>query len=127
MPSPEALLSVALDMSASMPSHARAQRLVDAARRALGSDAAALLRVRDDELEPIAETGLSADLLGRRLRIAEHPRLREICESRGPVRFDPRSDLPDPPHVADFAGVLCRRIAWRYIDEADGQLELVAP
>ncbi|MCA8949144.1 MAG: nitric oxide reductase transcriptional regulator NorR [Planctomycetes bacterium] len=96
MPSPEALLSVALDMSASMPSHARAQRLVDAARRALGSDAAALLRVRDDELEPIAETGLSADLLGRRLRIAEHPRLREICESRGPVRFDPRSDLPDP-------------------------------
>ena len=35
--------------------------------------------------------------------------------------------VPDPPHVADFAGVLCRRIAWRYIDEADGQLELVAP
>lgn len=96
MPSFEALLSVALDMSASMPSEARSQRLVESARRALGSDAAALLRARGDELEPIAESGLSPDLLGRRFRIAEHPRLQHICAAHGPVRFDPRSDLPDP-------------------------------
>ncbi|MCA8978231.1 MAG: nitric oxide reductase transcriptional regulator NorR [Planctomycetes bacterium] len=95
-PSLEALLPVALDMSASMPTAARAQRLVDAARDALGSDAAALLRVRDDMLEPIAETGLSPDLLGRRLRMAEHPRLQRICAAPGPVRFDADSDLPDP-------------------------------
>ncbi|MCB9918368.1 MAG: nitric oxide reductase transcriptional regulator NorR [Planctomycetes bacterium] len=92
----EVLLSVALDISVSMPAEARAQRLVDAVRTALGSDAAALLRLRGDVLEPIAGAGLSADLLGRRFKIAEHVRLQQICAASGPLRFDANSDLPDP-------------------------------
>lgn len=92
----ELLLPVALDMSEHLPPALRAQRLVDAARAALGSDATALLRVRDRELVPVAESGLSPDLLGRRFALAEHPRLQAICASDQPVRFDSDSPLPDP-------------------------------
>ena len=58
----ESLLPVALDMSQHLPAQRRAQRLVDAARKTLGSDAVALLRVQGDELVPIAESGLSCPI-----------------------------------------------------------------
>jgi len=90
------LLPIALDISASLSSEDRSSRLVDAVRRALPCDAAALLRLEGDELVPIASHGLSEDVLGRRFRRTEHPRLDIICSTEGPTLFPADSPLPDP-------------------------------
>jgi anaerobic nitric oxide reductase transcription regulator len=92
----DALHGIVLDMTASLSAEDRARRLVDAVRRALSCDATALLRARDGVLVPIAESGLSADLLGRRFTIADHPRLARICAEAAPVLFAADSPLPDP-------------------------------
>ena len=96
LPDLDVFLSIALDMTASLSSADRAQRLVDAVRKALPCDVAALLRARGELLVPVAESGLSPDLLGRRFKIADHPRLQRICASEVPVVFAPDSALPDP-------------------------------
>jgi anaerobic nitric oxide reductase transcription regulator len=62
----------------------------------LPCDAVALLRLEDDVLIPLAVQGLSADTLGRRFRVAEHPRLKILLEHSGPTRFSTDCDLPDP-------------------------------
>jgi anaerobic nitric oxide reductase transcription regulator len=90
------LLPIALDMTASLSSADRAQRIVDAARRALRCDAVALLRAQGEELVPVATRGLAADVLGRRFPLADHPRLAEVSRSEEPVRFAADSVLPDP-------------------------------
>lgn len=95
-PSTDALLAIALDMTASLSAEDRAGRLVRAVQRALSCDAVALLRARGRELLPVAEVGLSADLLGRRFAIADHPRLAQICAASAPVVFDGDSAMPDP-------------------------------
>lgn len=98
MPGPtlDVLLSIARDLTASFPSQERAQRLVDAVHRALPCDATALLRAQGQDLVPVAQLGLASDLLGRRFRTAEHPRLAAICSAAEPVLFAAESKLPDP-------------------------------
>jgi anaerobic nitric oxide reductase transcription regulator len=90
------LLPIALDMSASLTSADRAQRLVDAVMRALPADAAVLLRADGRELVPLAARGVSADVLGRRFSRDLHPRLDIICRSASPTVFPSDSSLPDP-------------------------------
>jgi anaerobic nitric oxide reductase transcription regulator len=90
------LLAIALDMTMSLSSEDRAQRLVRAVQRALPCDAVTLLRASGEELVPIAEIGLSPDLLGRRFRVADHPRLTQICAAADPIVFAGDSNLPDP-------------------------------
>jgi len=95
-PPTDPLLAIALDMTASLSAEDRAQRLVRAVQKALPCDAVTLLRARGDELVPIAEIGLSPDLLGRRFAIADHPRLQQICAAPEPIVFAGDSTLPDP-------------------------------
>jgi anaerobic nitric oxide reductase transcription regulator len=95
-PDPDPLLAIALDMTASLSSKDRAERLVRAVQKALPCDAVTLLRTRGDELVPIAQIGLSPDLLGRRFLLADHPRLAQICASPEPIVFAGDSALPDP-------------------------------
>jgi anaerobic nitric oxide reductase transcription regulator len=90
------LLPIALDMSASLPSADRAQRLVDAVMRALPADAAVLLRADGSDLVPLAARGVSPDVLGRRFSRDAHPRLDIICRSKSPTFFPSDSSLPDP-------------------------------
>ncbi len=92
----DALLPIALDMTRSLSAEDRAQRLVDTVQAALPCDAAALLRARGDTLVPVAERGLSPDLLGRRFALTDHPRLERICRADEPVVFRSDSPLPDP-------------------------------
>src|SRR5690606_39649015 len=70
-------------------------RLLTARQRIFPCDAAALLQLRDAELQPRAVIGLSEDALGRRFVLAEQPRLSRILLSREPVRIDDDA-LPDP-------------------------------
>lgn len=91
-----ALASLAADLTAALSSEARHQRLLSVLHRVIPYDAAALLRLDGDALIPVATEGLSADTLGRRFLLSEHPRLSQICESARPIHFPSDCDLPDP-------------------------------
>jgi len=90
------LLGLALDLTTSLPSVDRHERLVRSLAGALPCDSAALLRRQGEDLVPVAVHGLRADAVGRRFPRAEHPRLDAICAAPGPVQFPPDSPLPDP-------------------------------
>lgn len=92
----EPLLSIAVDLTASLVSGDRLQRLVDAVRAAIPCDAAAVLALNGDELIPLAVHGLAPEVLGRRFSRSEHPRLDIILARQAPVRFAADSRLPDP-------------------------------
>ncbi|RMQ44333.1 Anaerobic nitric oxide reductase transcriptional regulator [Pseudomonas cichorii] len=98
MPHPllHALVPLVADLSRELPQEERYRRLLLALRQMLPCDAVALLKLEDDVLVPLAVDGLSPDTLGRRFRVQEHPRLRILLESEGPVRFSMDCDLPDP-------------------------------
>jgi anaerobic nitric oxide reductase transcription regulator len=95
-PPDDTLLAIALDMTASLSSRDRLDRLVATVARALPCDAVVLLRASGDELIPIAQRGLSNDVFGRRFARAEHPRLDVLCRAAGPTLFPESSSLPDP-------------------------------
>lgn len=95
-PSLAELLPIARDMTASLSQADRFRRLVDVVGRLLPCDAVVLLGLERAELVPLAALGLSADGLGRRFPIADHPRLAAITASAGPVLFAADSKLPDP-------------------------------
>ncbi|MGL6121836.1 MAG: nitric oxide reductase transcriptional regulator NorR [Shewanella sp.] len=92
----EALLQIALDLQLGISHHDRFQRLINSVRTLFVSDASALLRYERGQFIPLAIDGLSADTLGRRFRLTEHPRLEAIARAGNVVRFPADSDLPDP-------------------------------
>lgn len=92
----DVFLAILADLSREMPPRERYTRLVDGVRRHFPCDAVALLRLKDQQLRPLAVNGLSDDTLGRRFEVDEHPRLARILMSREPVRFPADSELPDP-------------------------------
>ncbi|MFG0316491.1 MAG: nitric oxide reductase transcriptional regulator NorR [Planctomycetota bacterium JB042] len=92
----DTLLTIATDLTASLPADDRRRRVVEAVRRALPCDAATLLRVDGDVLVPLAAHGLSPDVFGRTFPRRENPRLDVICRADGPTIFPPESTLPDP-------------------------------
>jgi anaerobic nitric oxide reductase transcription regulator len=94
--SAQALLQIALDLSASLPFEQLYQRLINAVSRVFPCDAAALMMLQDDYLLPVALHGLAPELIGRRFMPSEHPRLDSILRSRTPVRFAANAELPDP-------------------------------
>lgn len=90
------LLDIALDLTRSLSTHERFERLVTAARKAFPCDAAAIMRLDRGQLAPVAISGLPADILGRRFDAASQPRLAAILRSREPVRFAADDPRPDP-------------------------------
>ncbi len=95
-PTLDDLLPIALDITASLTSQDRSNRLVAAVRRALPCDAVALLRLEGSTLVPVAAQGLSSDVMGRRFPRFDHPRLDIICSNEEPTIFPADSSLPDP-------------------------------
>jgi len=83
----QAIIPLVADIAREMPSAERYRRLLEALRVLLPCDAAALLRLQDDWLLPLAVDGLSGDTLGRRFRVAEHPRFAALLEAVGLLRF----------------------------------------
>jgi anaerobic nitric oxide reductase transcription regulator len=95
-PAPPALVQIAVDLTRSLCSNDRYQRLLTAVRSVLPCDATALLALRGGELVPLAAHGLLPQVMGMRFRLDEHPRLERIVGSDGPVRFPADSKLADP-------------------------------
>lgn len=92
----DAIVPLVTDLTADLPEDERFRRLLTGLRSVLPCDAAALLRLEGDQLRPMAVDGLSTDTLGRRFRVADHPRLRALLEATGPLRFAADCGLPDP-------------------------------
>ena len=90
------LLPLLDDLSRDLPETEHYRRLLSALQTFLPCDAIALLRLEGDRLVPLAARGLSADILGRRFRVSEHPRLAALLEQREVIRFAADCELPDP-------------------------------
>jgi anaerobic nitric oxide reductase transcription regulator len=91
----EPLMASALDLCANLAAEDRYRRLLEALRRVVPYDAAALLRLDHGVLVPAATAGLAPEATRRGFDPAEHPRLQRILATQGPVRFEDTS-LPDP-------------------------------
>ncbi|TWD99212.1 anaerobic nitric oxide reductase transcription regulator [Pseudomonas sp. AG1028] len=91
-----ALLPLVDDLSRELSERERYRRLLAALRQLFPCDAVALLRLDGDVLVPLSVEGLSADTMGRRFKMSEHPRLYELLQHRGPTRFAADCELPDP-------------------------------
>ena len=92
----DALLPLVDDLSRELPEAERYRRLLDALRALVPCDASALLRLEGTELVPMAVDGLTEDTLGRRFRVADHPRFVALLAEDGPTLFPSDSALPDP-------------------------------
>lgn len=92
----DTVVAIALDLTAALSTKDRYRRLLTALERVIPYDAAALLRVEEHLLIPVAARGLTADALGREYDRNAYPRLDIICKADGPVRFAQDDPLPDP-------------------------------
>nr|WP_321467701.1 nitric oxide reductase transcriptional regulator NorR [uncultured Desulfobulbus sp.] len=92
----ETLSIIAQDLTAVFGAEDRYQRLLEALRLAIPYDSAALLRLDQGMLTPIASMGLKPKAISTRFRRSEHPRLDIICSSSEPTLFSSDSTLPDP-------------------------------
>ncbi len=92
----DAITEIISDLPQELPDQQRYHRLLSAMKKVFPFDAAALLKLDGRYLCPLATKGLSADVLGRRFAIDEHPRLNEALKSRKPRHFESDSELPDP-------------------------------
>ncbi|PUA27898.1 MAG: nitric oxide reductase transcription regulator [Cellvibrio sp. 79] len=90
------LIDVALDLANSIGDKDRFDRLLTSICKAINCDALALLALNGEWLVPLAIKGLAPEVLGRRFRISDHPRLAAICSSHLPLRFAADSPFPDP-------------------------------
>lgn len=93
----QVLLQIALDLSTSLPSGHHYQRLIAALNRVLPCEASALF-IFDEMgfLQPVAVSGLSEEVLGKKFLPDNHPRLKAILGCTTPLRFPSTSELPDP-------------------------------
>ncbi|MDD2463740.1 MAG: nitric oxide reductase transcriptional regulator NorR [Desulfobulbus sp.] len=97
----ETLSIIANDLTAVLKAEDRYHRLLEALQLAVPYDSAALLRLDNDVLVPIAAKGLKPQAMAHRFRRQDHPRLDIICNSIEPTLFSSHSKLPDP-----FEGLL---------------------
>ena len=112
-----AVIPLVADLAQELPERERQRRLLAALRTLLPADAVALLRLEGEWLLPVAIDGLVPDTLGRRFKVAEHPRLAQLLAAGQAMRFAPDSPLPDPYdglvttpgelHVPDCMGCAC--------------------
>ena len=85
----EAVAPLVADLGSGLPAEELYRRLLQSLRLLLPCDAAALLRLEDGSLLPLAVDGLSRDTLGRRFRIAEHPRFAALLDRPGSRSIGP--------------------------------------
>jgi len=90
------LTQIALDLNSGISTQDRFTRLLNTVRQVIRCDASALLAFQGEQFKPLAINGLSPDVLGRRFKVSEHPRLEIIARAGDVVRFPTDSTLPDP-------------------------------
>ncbi len=112
----DALVAIAADLTTALSAKDRYQRLLESLNHIIPYDAAALLLVEDELLVPVAIRGLALGAMGHQFTWNDHPRLKIICQSKEPVRFETDSLLPDP-----FDGLLeDKKLAFQNIQSCLG-------
>ena len=91
-----ALLSIAVDLTNSLTSAERFERLLATSKKFIPCDAAVILRLKDGTLTPLVVDGLDENTKGKRFKVSHHPRFKSILDASGVVRFDKDSQMPDP-------------------------------
>lgn len=91
-----ALVPQVADLSREIPCEVRYQRLIHSLHLLIPADACALLRLKGEELTPVATQGLHDNALGRRFILDEHPRFAAMLATANVMRFPPDSGVPDP-------------------------------
>tara|TARA_R110001599_G_scaffold183562_1_gene376877 strand:+ start:35326 stop:36876 length:1551 start_codon:yes stop_codon:yes gene_type:complete len=91
-----ALFDMAIDLAASLSTEERFERLLSTTLEVIPCGAAAILKLEDKSLRPLAAMGLKREVMGRRFQLSAHPRLARIIDTEGITRFDADSTLPDP-------------------------------
>ena len=92
----DTILAMAMDLTSARSAGDRYRRLLEALRRVIPYDAAAILRLEERDLVPVAAHGLAPQALGRRFSTGEHPRLDIICKAHELVLFPTDTAMPDP-------------------------------
>lgn len=92
----ESYLSVIEDITITLSSAERFERLLVAIRETIPCDAIALLQLQEERLCPVASLGLGLGCASRQFEINDQPRLARILSSHTPVRFENNCKLPDP-------------------------------
>lgn len=92
----ETLSIIANDLTAVLRAKDRYERLLEALHIAIPYDSAALLRIENDILIPVAAKGLKPKAMTQVFSRKNHPRLDIICGSSEPTLFSSDSKLPDP-------------------------------
>ena len=94
--SPELIEALIQDLCLELNFDQRVTRLLTRLQQSMDCGAIALLQVQNQVLKPLAQLGLSADVMGRRFTISDHPRFAHLFDSKNIVRFAADSQLPDP-------------------------------
>ena len=81
-----AVIPLVADLAQELSERERLRRLLAALRTLLPADAVALLRLEGEWLRPVAMDGLVPDALGRRFKVAEHPRLAQLLAAGQAMR-----------------------------------------
>ena len=76
------------DLAQDLSERERLRRLLAALRNLLPADAVALLKLEGEWLHPMAIDGLMPDTLGRRFRLAEHPRFAQLLAAGQAIAVD---------------------------------------
>ncbi len=84
------------DLVTDLPDAVRLQRLAHTLQQRFSSDAVGLLKLDDGSLRLVGAAGLADEALGRRFKVAEHPRFATILSRREPTWFEPGNMMPDP-------------------------------
>ncbi|MBF0197574.1 MAG: nitric oxide reductase transcriptional regulator NorR, partial [Planctomycetes bacterium] len=91
-----ALLEIAFDLTSSLPSQDRYQKLLDVVQRMFNCQCSCLLRLEGDILRPLAFNGLVPEVRLKKWQLRQHPRLDHLIHSKAPHIFPSDCDLPDP-------------------------------
>jgi anaerobic nitric oxide reductase transcription regulator len=75
-----------------------------------------LLRLDGEMLVPLAIDGLSSDTLGRRFRVADHPRFGVLLAHATPIRFGRDSPCPTPTTAWSMASTISIPASWKVHD-----------
>jgi anaerobic nitric oxide reductase transcription regulator len=102
----EAILTIATDLTSSLSSKDRYQRLLQVVTSILKSDAAALFKKEKNGLRVLVTENITESELKPTYPLRENPRLEVICRSKTPVIFPADSPLPDPfdAHLVNAMG-----------------------
>ena len=92
----QALIRTAHELTESLSAEHRYERLLQTMVGVMPCDAAAMLRLDDGVLRPLAVHGLSPELMGHTFVPADHPRLSSILGNADPTIFAADDARPDP-------------------------------